>query len=452
VITSTPNLLEYDPREIEWQFDLIRDIRTRFDYSLGTHECLLSGSVGSGKSLPTAHLIVTHCLLYPGANFGVGRRALPKLKATLLKKIREHLFNTGVDYQFNKSSGDIELCNGSLITAFSWADGNFEKFGSYELSGMAIEEASETKEPGAYEYALSRVGRLPHVPEAIMIAATNPEAPGHWLHKRFIDEPTETRHVYYSRTEQNKFLKPQYIEGLKRNMDPKLARRLLYGEWVEINNERIYYAYESERNFKRDADYQVNPRAPIHLSFDFNIAKGKPLSVIFFQYVHGQFHFFDEIVIEGVRTLGAMEEAAARGLFDHPSMYIVNGDAAGKHSDTRSNRSDYDIIKHFLANFKNKQGQALNFKIEVPLANPSIRDRHNLVNAHCLNAAGEVRAYFYKKCKTADEGMRLTALKDNSQYIEDDSKAYQHVTTAIGYGMWATVRNEGRQAPQAVQR
>jgi len=33
------------------------------------------------------------------------------------------------------------------------------------------------------------------------------------------------------------------------------------------------------------------------------------------------------------------------------------------------------------------------------------------------------------------EGFSLTKLKDGAQYIEDDSKRYQHITTAAGYGI-----------------
>jgi hypothetical protein len=41
----------------------------------------------------------------------------------------------------------------------------------------------------------------------------------------------------------------------------------------------------------------------------------------------------------------------------------------------------------------------------------------------------------YKKAATLDEGMRLTKLRPGSQYIEDDSKRYQHITTALGYAV-----------------
>lgn len=462
MISSTPRLTEFNPNEIAWQYEFIKDVRRRFDYSAGTHECLLSGSVGSGKSLPAAHAIITHCLLFPGSNFGIGRKALPDLKDTLCQKIKEHLYDEGIDFRYYETSGDFQFSNKSKITAFSWHDKNYKKFGSYELSGFAMEEATENSTDQAYQMALTRVGRLPHVKENIILALANPDDPGHWLAKRFgirkgrphgqIDHPTATRHVYYSRTEQNKFLPQSYIQSLKENLDPKMARRLIYGEWVEINSERIYHAYESERNFLEHQDFKPDVRFPIRWTWDFNIATGKPLSCAFFQYINGSFHWFAEIVVEGFRTEDALEEAASRGLLDHPAKYIIHGDAAGKHSDTRANRSDYDIIKKYLSSHRTKDNRPMMFAVEVPLANPSVRDRHNLVNAHCLNSNGEVRFFVYKGCTVLDEGMRLTALKDRAQYIEDDSKSYQHLSTAVGYGICSTLASMKREAPTGIAR
>ena len=68
-------------------------------------------------------------------------------------------------------------------------------------------------------------------------------------------------------------------------------------------------------------------------------------------------------------------------------------------------------------------------------SNPPIKTRHNIVNAYCLNHEKRIRFYIYKDAPVSDEGMRLVKLKKGGNYIEDDSKRYQHVTTAIGYGV-----------------
>ena len=168
MIGSTPSLTQFNPHDVPYQYDVIKDIRTEYDYRKGVHEVLLSGSVGSAKSLLMAHIIVTHCLMYPRARFGIGRRALPDLKATLFQKIKEHIepcMKEGRDYKLNESTAYIQFSNKSEIISKSWADTHYTKMRSLELSGFAIEELTEDDDnEHAYRELIMRIGRLPHVP------------------------------------------------------------------------------------------------------------------------------------------------------------------------------------------------------------------------------------------------------------------------------------------------
>jgi len=432
--TSTPTLTEFDPRKIPYQYQVIRDVRKNFDYSLGVHQILLSGAVGSAKTILMAHLAVTHCLLNPGAHFGIGRATMPSLKDTLLRVILNHIGGS-VGYAHNKVKGSVTFPNGSQILSFSWADGHFKKVRSYEFSGFAIEELTENEEKEFYTEIFMRIGRLKHVQEKFLVSATNPDDPGsHWAYKDLILSKDPQIHTYYSKTRDNPFLPKSYVEDLERNLDPKMALRMLEGQWVSITGNNLYYAYDSSIHFVQRS-YVVDPRFPIHFSFDFNIGVGKPMSVCFYQLIGDTYHFFEEVVVEGTRTEAVLDEGAGRGLFDYETTYRVHGDASGKNRDTRSVRSDYDIIRQFLSNYKTRQGRHLNFVMEVLPSNPPLRTRHNLMNAMMKNAKGEVRLQVYSPCKVLDEGFRLTKLKAGGQYIEDDSKYYQHITTAAGYGV-----------------
>ncbi len=451
--TSTPTLTKFNPRLIPYQYQVLKLIRTELDYSLGAHEILLSGSVGSAKSILMAHIALTHCLLNPGARFLLGRRSMPDLRSTIFLKILEHigadLIEEEDEFVENKTIASIKLpMNGSEIISRSWADKHYHKMRSLELSGAAIEETTENRDSEFYEEIKMRVGRLPHVKENIIINATNPAGPDHWLYNHFnIGDPENrinTRHVFYSVTTDNPFLPPQYIEQLKRDLDPKLAQRMIYGQWVEIKGEVVYYAYEKAVNF-RDVDYVVDPKHPIIITFDFNIGEGKPMSVALGQYIDGIFHWFDEVIINGARTAETIEEIDGRGYFRKDWKYIIAGDASGKHKDTRSHRSDYDII---LKGFQDRQ---LQHEYLVPLANPPVRTRHNKVNAQFKNTLGQIRCFTYKKCKKLDQGFRLVKLKPGADYIEDDSKDYQHVTTAVGYAIIALI-NRADSKPQGSQR
>ena len=430
MISSTPRLEDFRP--LPQQLEVIKKVRRGIDYvKTGVNELLLSGSVGSTKSLTLAHLAVTHCLEYQNANFMVGRLALPQLKQTLCTKIKQHCYKLQYPVQYNETTGNFTFPNGSKITAVSWADKNYDKLGSYEFSAGAIEELVETKEPEAYDKILQRIGRLPHIQESFLISATNPSGPSHWAYKKLISSLSDKVHVFYSNTFDNPYLPRSYIDGLLERLDERMAQRMIYGKWIEISQEVIYYAY-THHNFIK-ADYVINSALPIRLLYDFNIGQGKPLSLVLGQYdnIKDEWHIFDEIIIEGQRTVQSLEEMESRGYFDKHNHFIVHGDASGKNRDTRSFNTDYDLIFKFLANLPSKP------RIEdgVPRRNPPVRDRHNIVNGYLQNALGKRKLFVYQKCPIVDEGFRLTMLKDKGQYIEDDSKHFQHCTTAIGYGV-----------------
>lgn len=440
--SDVPLLTEYNPHTIPQHYQVIKDIRTEFNYQdQGVNQVMLSGSVGSGKSLLMSHIIITHCLENPGAIFGIGRLTMPELKDTLLKMILDHMGEAGelVNYDYNKTKSEIKFSNGSKIMSFSWHDQKYKKFRSHKFSGFAIEELTENDDKNALEAILMRCGRLPQIREKIVICATNPDDPEHWAYKWFIERERATNiHVYYSLTKDNPFLDPNYISMLKENLDPQMAKRMLEGIWLPIGKENIYYNYKAERNFYR-RDYDVVESLPISISFDFNIAKNKPMSCVLSQY-NGAFHWFDESVIEGARTEDIMEDLANRGCLDHRvPFYEIHGDQTGKARDPRCNWSNYDVITKFLDEYKRKDGRRVRYELCIQTRNPPIKKRHNLMNGAMYNVKGQTRFYVYAGAKTLHEGCRLTKLKKGGQYIEDDSKPYQHITTAAGYRVCYTL-------------
>lgn len=434
---------------IPWQRQCLIDIRKNFDYSEGTHDVLLSGSVGSAKSLFLAHLAISHCVMFSKACVGIFRMSMPDLRDTIFKDIIDHLQCDGLlenrDYFVNQTRCQVSFRNGSSIISRSFSDAKYTKVRSLRLSMAIFEEFVEFdgKHIQAFKEVKNRLGRLPHVPENLCIAATNPSDPSCWIYEYFIDgcETMPTRHVYYSLTFDNPFLAKSYIVGLIRDLDEKQVLRMIFGRWLELRSDVIYYQFGDYNIIKRL--YAVDSDLPIHISWDFNIGVGKPLSACMFQVrqLGDQFtyHFFDEVVIEGMRTQDSCEEIADKGLLDNfGTEIIVHGDAAGAHNDTRSKKTDYDIIMAYLQNYQRKDGKKLSILRKVPLSNPPIRTRHNKVNGLCKNALGEVRLFVYQNCKMCIRGLKLTKLKENGSLIENDSFDGQHITTAIGYGIVAS--------------
>lgn len=443
--SSTPSISEFDPTIIPFQYRVIEDIECNFDYSLGVHEIMLSGSIGSAKSLLMAHIAVRQCLNTPKSIGMLGRRSLTDLRDTILRKVIDHIeadLKEGVHYEFNKSTGRIIFYNGSELICRSWADRRYSKMRSLELSFACIEELTENSSEDFKEFykeVVARVGRLPHIKKNFIICATNPDSPAHAAYDYFIASKLPTRHVYYSVTEQNPFLPKSYIEGLKNTFSPQEAKRMLFGEWVEIRTEFIYYSFDTSRNVIDR--YEINYQYPILISYDFNIGVGKPMSACLSQYINSVFYFFDEVIIEGSNTLETCEEMIARGILDMPTKFIIRGDAAGRSKSSKYNRSDYDIIEKAFKNYEPKHGEKMLVEIDVPLSNPPIRKRHIIVNGQLFNYNEQVSVFITKNCETLIKGMRLAKLKKGGNYIEDDSDSYQHVTTALGYNILRELDN-----------
>jgi hypothetical protein len=442
-----PSLTEFVP--LPAQLQVIRDIRRNFDYSMGTHEVLLSGSVGSAKSILLAHLIATHCLMFQNAHVGVGRRVFKDLRDTLLEVVRLH--TDGLPVEHHGVTGKFTFANGSIIRPFSWADRHYKKFRSHDFTMFVIEELTENDEEEFYNEIFNRIGRRRDVPEKLLVSATNPDDPEHWAYRRFFVNPNQRRHVYKTRTADNPYLPASYVDSLRESLDPRMALRMLEGEWIPIRAEVIYHQYDPDKNRIRQP-YVPDPKAEIHWCWDFNIGDGKPLSTCFFQHIGQIFHVYRDIVIQGLRTEDMLEEAWSRGLLDGESTIVINGDATGKHRDTRSRHSDWEIIKVWLSNAKNRQGRPIKFRMEVPLSNPKVRERHNLVNGVLHNVKGDRRLIVYADAPIVHEGLMLTKLKAGAEYVEDDSRSYQHVTTALGYGIVAKLRESQKSAISVIRR
>jgi hypothetical protein len=420
----TPTISEYQP--IPAQLQLHRLLRSKEYKYKGIFEVLLSGSVGSAKSLGMAHELIVQAVSCKNANIGIFRKDMPALKDTILKTTLDHM-GTDLSYAYNKTRSQITLANSSSMTALSWGDGQIKKFRSYEFDVSGIEELTENPTIDFYTELYQRHGRRKWFKRPVIISATNPDSPAHWAYKHFIDTDNPNRIVLYSRTIDNPHLSPEYIEGLKRNLTHAEVRRQIYGEWIEISKEVIYYAYKREVNFI-DKEYILNPALPYDITFDFNIGIGKPMSSVLAQY-DGKYHIAKDFILSGGNTPEMCEELIDYLKDKQFSKIRMYGDASGKNRDTRNTKSDWDIILH---SFKNAFPK-VQIEYCVPIANPPIRKRHNLLNAKFCNAFDQHDCFVYNQAKTVDEGFRLTSLKKGGQLIEDDSKPYQHCTTAVGY-------------------
>jgi len=409
------------------------------DYSKYTPEILLSGSVGSAKSILLAHWAISHCMRWKGARVAISRQSLPDLRRTVYQEIIEHLsdaFIEGVHYKSRANTCEIKFANGSEIIGVSFGDKRYSKVRSLKLSGIIFEEGTDFDdtffEQGAgFSQFKARLRRIHNVPENFLIIASNPGDPASFLYDYFIqnDGVYESRYVFYSVTTDNPFLDPIYIKQLRQDYSFLEAERYLRGKWISLAGRGLYHSYSDDNFIKKQ--YVVKENEPIHICFDFNSASNKPQSAVIFQQHDNKYHCFAESIIpDSLWCLDNLEDFESKGILSHDQKILVHGDATGRAKTSNAKYSNWEIIRDWLTH------RSYDFKIQVPRSNPPVTTRHVKVNALCKNDLGDVNLYVYKSCKTLDQGLRLTKFKPETR-IEDDSKPYQHVTTALGYGLYA---------------
>ena len=226
------------------QYDFVGDEKAR--------EILYSGAFAAGKTRSLCFKLVKRASVV-GAREGLCRKYLVTLKATTLRTLLEPdgsnppVLPVGT-YEHNKSNKIIRIRGGGEIVYFGLDDP--EKIGSYNLSGVAIDEAVELIKPD-YIQLLGRIRLDVGMPNQIY-AACNPSAPTHFLAERFGltsgYQAAKGCRVIQTKSADNYFLPKSYVDSL--NEFTGIAyKRYVEGRWV--GSEGVIYDRWDRQKFVR---------------------------------------------------------------------------------------------------------------------------------------------------------------------------------------------------------
>jgi hypothetical protein len=214
---------------------------------------LLGGGAGGGKSWLICEWLVYMCYTFPDTKWFIARNELKRLMAstyvTFQKVCKLHNIPDS-DWKLNGQYNYIQFKNGSRIDLLDGKmvprDLLYERFGSTEYTGGAIEEGGEVEE-GLFEVLKTRIGRHMNKEYGIIpkiLLTCNPKQ--NWLKERFYDpwrdKNLEEGFVFIqSLAKDNNHNDPIYIENLEKIKDKVMRERLLYGNWdYEIDPYCIY--------------------------------------------------------------------------------------------------------------------------------------------------------------------------------------------------------------------
>jgi hypothetical protein len=249
-----------------------------------------------------------------------------------------------------------------------------------------------------------------------------------WVYRRFIQAPVPGYECVRAKPFENRHVlsvNPDFYKRLEHSYDARFFRQEVLGEYLNINQGRVYESFDRERNIRQT---EFNPRMPLYWSLDFNVT---PLCSILAQTEGDEIRVLDEISLENA-TVGDAVEALHNKVGKAPAGLIVTGDASGRQRSVTALGDTYTELRKHLA-----AAGFHNTTFRVPMSNPPVLKRVKLVNAYLLNASGEVRTTVNPHCRELIKDLEQVVFKPNEGVIDkarDPSRT--HISDAFGYLVW----------------
>ena len=211
-------------------------------------EVLYGGAAGGAKSWTGAAWLLFMCLSFPQTKWFIGRAELKRITQSTyitFKKVCSQYLVPDDIWSYNANLNYIEFYNGSRIDfldlKYNPSDPLYERYGSIEFTGGWIEEGGEVNF-GAYDTLKTRVGRHLNREYGLkrkLFITCNPKK--NWMYDTFFkpwkrgDLPDYQAYLPCL-VQENPYIDPDYIEGLKTTSDKVKYERLFKGNWEYDDN------------------------------------------------------------------------------------------------------------------------------------------------------------------------------------------------------------------------
>jgi len=295
---------------------------------------------------------------------------------------QELLDSLGIDYDYNISKFTFKSSYGR-IRLFSLQRPSRIVGSAYTWA--AFDEFDIESWKNCHTAWLKTTGRMRGCEKPQIFIVTSPEGK-HYTYQLFVtDNDDNSRKLFRAKTTDNRHLPKSYVELMEKNYDARLIKAYRDGEFVNLTQGQIYYAY-SDANL---SNLQWQQGAPVVLMWDFNVGD-KPMTCIIAQESGDKIHIHAalsqrnsntyrmlEYCVETLRTLGSL-----------PSVVDLYGDYAGRHRSSNSDLEDWTIIKKHFASLNIRTRDCVQRTRSVRAAVKSVN--HNLESGVIQIQKGEI--------------------------------------------------------------
>lgn len=360
--------------------------------------------IGSGKTYTLAHYIINRVVKYPKALHFVGANTHKQLKNSTLAGVFGVLQDLEIPFSYNQSTGYLEFAGGRVLCQ---SLENFNTLRGIEIATFICDEARDLRKE-AFDMLMGRLrDKRAKTLEGRIV--TSPSG-YNWIFDYFHpngEMNSKDFHIINCSSMANKHLPDGYIDSLKTQYDEKFYKQEILGEFVNITQGKVYYAFDRKVNVKT-----VVPRqAPILVGMDFNV---DPLCFVICQILNDTIYVLDEGFLRNSNTFEAAHNLNSRGF----SGATVYPDSTGRNRKT-SGQSDTNILSN------------AGFTVQYTY-NPLVIDRVNNIN----RLLAQKKIIIDPRCVKLISDLEKV-IWDGPKIDQKTDKLLSHISDSLGYIAWA---------------
>ena len=329
----------------------------QFVFSEASRPAIIGG-LGSGKSQAGTLRLILGMLADPGAN---GAYYMPTYDLINLRAIpgaESDLERLGLEYRTNKSSYTIDVTGYGYIIFRSYDKPS--RIIAYEVADSICDELDTLPKDKAAivwrkinERNRQQRGRR----NTIGLVTTPDQGVNGFVYEKWVKKQQKGYVLYKASTYSNPFLPPDYAQDILDNYDPILAELYLNGEFVSLNQNKVYHFFDRT---KHHTDRTITDKdTVIHIGLDFNIGGGCAVAFVI--------ESNNPVAVDEFVSHDTQDFCNNLVRYDGKKV-IIYPDASGKAGRTNSSQSDIAIIK------------GAGYQVNANPANPAVRDRINAYN------------------------------------------------------------------------
>ena len=302
--------------------------------------------------------LVRLLLADPKANGAYYMPTYDLIKLRAMTGVEEDLDQLGIKYKTNKSDYSIKIKGRGTIIFRSYDTPN--RIIAYEVAHSICDELDTLpKEKAAlvWRKITERNRQKRDGFNTIGLVTTPDQGVNGFVYEKWVKRRQEGYVLFKASTYSNKWLPEGYAAQILANYDPILADLYLNGEFVSLNQNKVYHFFNREKH--HSSRIITDSDISLHIGLDFNI--GGCCAVIF--------------LIENNNPVAVDEFVShdTQDFINNMTRYkdktcIIYPDASGKAGRTNSSSSDISLI-----------AQA-GYQLQYKPSNPAIRDRINAYN------------------------------------------------------------------------